>query len=215
MKGTLTGLLGLLLLAGWTPEAAAQTPPPPTVTLTPNIPGVGRSVTLPEGAGLTFNINLSRSLAADEMVTLPLTVGGTATRGTDYRLVCIEAQPAAMAATCNGIGGANPSITFHGGYSRRMNGPLRIEAIKDNTAEPNETVTLSLGGGTVRTITLKEAPSSVALSFSLATYSRPESNDIVEPVLRASAAPGGDIVVPLVFTDITATGGRITRPGTR
>ena len=200
MKGTLTGLLGLLLLAGWTPEATAQTPtPPPTAKLSP----LG-GTTLPEGAGTTFITKLSRSLEADETVTLPLTVGGTATHGTDYRLVCVGAGPAGSA-TCNGIGGANPSITFHGGYVDRLVGPLRLEVIEDNTAESDEAVTLSLGGGPTRTITLQDAPSLVELSFTLATISLSESGGQIQPILRASAAPGGDIAVPLVFTDITAT----------
>ena len=204
MKGTLTGLLGLLLLAGWTPEAAAQTAEQPTAELVPLSQGV---TTLPEGAGFTFNIVLSRSLETDETVTLPLTVGGTATRGTDYRLVCIESRPAG--ATCNGIGGASPSITFHGAHmsSHRVTGPLRLEIIEDYTTESNETVILSLGGGPTKTITLRDAPSSVELSFTRATYSVRESVDVLDLILRASAAPGGDIAVPLVFTDITATAG--------
>ena len=191
--------------------------PKPTAELIPITSGL---TTLPEGAGVTFNIPLSRSLAADETVTLPLTVGGTATRGTDYRLVCIESGPA-RAGTCNGIGGAGPSITFRGAHittfthrsghmntSRsRVTGPLRIEAIRDNTAESQETVTLSLGGGPTKTITLRDAPSSVALSFTRPTSTLPEADDTLQPVLQMNAAPGGDIAVPLVFTDITATAG--------
>ncbi len=184
--------------------------PKPTAKLVPLVVGL---TTLPEGAGVTFNVVLSRSLAADETVTLPLDVGGTATRGTDYRLVCIESGPAGAGA-CNGIGGAGPSITLHGAHmnGHRVTGPLRIEAIRDNTAESQETVTLSLGGGTVQTLTLKEAPSSVVLSFTRPVLTLSEAGTNAQPALQMNAAPGGDIAVPLVFTDITATAGEDYTP---
>ena len=68
---------------------------------------------LPEGAGFGFNVALSRALRADEMATLPLIIGGTATRGTDYRLSCVSQEPQVFF-TCSGLGGNNPSITFNG-----------------------------------------------------------------------------------------------------
>ena len=182
--------------------ADANAPPPPTAVLTPN-----GGTTLPEGAGTTFNITLSRPPEADETVTLPLIVGGTAGRS-DYRLVCIASAPAG--GTCNGLDGANPSITFDGerlNGAYRLSGPLRIEAVEDNTAESDETVILSLGGGAQRTITLRDAPSSVTLSFNLGAFSAGEDNGLVQPTLQVDAAPGRDIAVPLVFTDITARAG--------
>ena len=48
---------------------------------------------LPEGAGATLNVALSRALGPKETVKLPLTIGGTATRREDYRIVCIDAKP--------------------------------------------------------------------------------------------------------------------------
>ena len=55
-----------------------------TATLTPfpDIPSTG----LPEGVTAWFSLRLSRALAADETAILPLTLGGDATRGTDYTL---------------------------------------------------------------------------------------------------------------------------------
>ena len=82
-------LLALPLFAAATAPtmAIAQTPPTATLSL------VGASP-LPEGAGLTFNVALVRALDPAETVTLPLVIGGTATRGTDYRIVCIDSSPA-------------------------------------------------------------------------------------------------------------------------
>ena len=148
-------------------------------------------------------------------MTLPLTIGGTATRGTDYRLVCDVAKPAGSF-TCNGFDGNSPSITFHGNLLRGERRPviLRIEVIEDNTAEPAETVTLRLGSGPVRKLTLKDAPSSVTLSFFRGGYSVFEALEQWQPVLVADAAPGRDIAVPLLFTDITTTKGEDYTPKT-
>ena len=189
------------------PGVAVTVTAPPTADLT-ELGGT----TLPEGAGTGFNILLSRHLSADETVTLPLTVGGTAGRS-DYRLVCVGGNPAA---TCNGLGGASPSITFHGARMpcndsrngcRRITGPFRIEMVEDNTAESDETVTLRLGGGRQTRLTVRDAPSSVVLSFLLERYTTPEGLTVIQPTLKVDAAPGRDIAVPLVFTDITATEG--------
>ena len=193
-KAAATLLPVLPLLLGLAAGAQAQTASLITST---------GATTLPEGAKVAINITLSRRLTADETVTLPLTVGGTAIRNTDYRLVCVSHS----AATCNGLDGASPSITISGPRFR-LTGPLVIQVIEDNVAESAETVTLSLGGGSVRTLTLKDAPSSVSLSFIIPYISvNEEVTAVAQPGLVVDAAPGRDIEVPLVFTDITATEG--------
>ncbi len=201
--------LCLALLLGLAAGAQAQTPP--TVRLIP----VG-GTTLPEGAGVGFNLFLSRSLAADETVTLPLAVGGTAAGGSDYRLACAAGVPAA---TCDGLGGASPSITFHGARMpcndainrcRRVVGLLSIGVVEDNRAETDETVTLRLGGGSELRLTVRDAPSSVTVSFLLERYSANEAlgrGHLAQPSLRVDPPPGRDIEVPLIFTDIMATEG--------
>ena len=207
-------------------QSSADTTAYPTSTTIPAVsvtvtalPKAGLSslggTTLPEGVGVGTLLFLSRSLSAGETVTLPLSIGGTATRGTDYRLTCPGGSPAG-AATCNGLGGASPSITFHGARMpcndsrsacRRIFNPLRIEAIEDNTVESDETVTLRVGGGQQLSLTVRDAPSSVALSFALERYTVSERIEAIEPTLRVDLRPGRDITVPLVFTDITATAG--------
>ena len=174
-------------------------PPPPTA----QVSIIGGSP-LPEGAAISFTLALSRSLATDETVTLPLAIGGTATRGTDYRLTCA----AGAAFTCNGLDGAGPSITFHGAIldgRHRVSDKMWLEAIEDGTVESNETLTLQLGGGRTTTITLKDAPSSVTLSFFRGDFYGPEGGGLFQPVLRVDAAPGADIPVTLVYTDTTDT----------
>ena len=167
---------------------------------------------LSEGGRFAFSLFLSKALDGDQTLTLPLALGGTATRGTDYRLVCGEFT---TLITCNGLNGATPSLTFHGeGFNKRssintarLGNALWFEAIEDDTAESNETVTLSLGGRSV-TVTLQDAPSSVTLAFRQANYSAYENGRFLQPTLEVDAAPGQDITVPLIFNNITATEGR-------
>ena len=166
--------------------------------------------TLPEGAGATFNLVLSRDLESTEAVKLPLTIGGTATRGEDYRIVCIDASPA-ESATCNDINGDSPSITFNGAHvpsSLRTTGPLRLETIEDNTVEAtDETVTLQLGGGATTTMTITDAPASVTVSFTNGSFSAAENAGQFQPVFSVDNAAGRDLEIPLIFTPGTATPG--------
>ena len=166
---------------------------------------------LPEGAGFGTNIQLNRSLRPDEMATLPVIIGGTATRGTDYRLSCVS-QESQVFFTCSGLAGNNPTITLNGAFlhdrtSNRATGPLYLEALEDNAAESNETVVLALGvGGRPLTVTITDAPSSAAVSFTHNTFSVNESFEF-QPVFQLSAPMGRDLTIPLIFTDITATSG--------
>ena len=187
-----------------------------TLTITDNdeppvsaVLGIISDSPLPEGAVPHFRIRISRALGSDETVTLPLTIGGTATLGTDYRLACRSVEPLVFF-TCSGLNGNSPSITFDGAMLKGRTlfaGPLHLEALEDNTSESNETVTLSLGGGRTSTVTIADAPASVALSFTLDNISANENDQLAQPVVTVTPASGRDITVPLIFTDDTATGG--------
>ncbi len=164
---------------------------------------------LPEGGDLYFNLLFSRALGSNETVTLPLTIGGTATLGTDYRLTCRLYEDAVFY-TCNGFNGNNPTITFDGAVlqgDRRPAGPLHLEVLEDNTSESNETVVLSLGGGPALTTTITDAPSSVAVEFLRGTYSVNESALVFQPIFGVTPANGRDLTIPLIYTDTSATGG--------
>ncbi len=150
--------------------------------------------TLPEGlAGVGMNFSLTRHLATDETVTLPLSAGGTATRGTDYRLSC----RAGGAITCNNLDGASPSITIHGARMscnhsaskcRRVGSGLFIDVIEDNTVESDETVTLSFESFKPLTLTLKDTPSSVQVSFTTPDgFFIRFRYDRIDPVLELAA----------------------------
>ena len=200
------------LPAGFTAGAITEV----TVTITDNEPPItailgtsNADSTLPEGVADSFNIVLDRPLGSNETATLPLTIGGTATLGTDYRLTCGSGS-FGVVITCSGLNGNSPSITFDGALlqgRRRFTGPLHLETLEDNTTESNETVTLALGGGPTLTLTITEAPSSVALSFTRSTYSVNEAEDEVLPTIIVTPTSGRDLTVPLIFTDGTAKDG--------
>ena len=65
-------------------------------------------------------------------------------RGADYTLRC----GSIAGVSCSNLESGAPSLTIDGAHvrSRNAGGPLSLTAIEDNTDEPAEPVTLSLGG---------------------------------------------------------------------
>ncbi len=169
--------------------------------------------TLPEGAGITLSASFTfaKQLPPGDIATLPLTIWGTATLGTDYRLTCGSGK-SGVVITCSGLNGNGPaSITFDGsgssGTVRLFSAVLNLETLEDNTSESDETLTLRLGRGNPRTITLTDAPSSVAVSFNRATYSIGEGDGNIQLIYTVNPVSGRALTIPLLYTDVTATGG--------
>ena len=169
--------------------------------------------TLPEGAGTTLNarFTIEKQLTPGDTATLPLTIWGTATPGEDYRLTCGSGK-SGVVITCSGLDGYSASITFDGsgssGTVRSFRGVLNLETLEDNTAEsPDETLTLRLGRGSPITITIPDAPSSVAVSFNRATYSISEGTGSAQLIFTVTPASGRALMIPLIYTDVTATNG--------
>ena len=169
---------------------------------------------MPEGADVGFNLVFTNGTRyvrpGDPPLTLPLTIGGTATLGTDYRLSCAT-EYFGIAITCSGLNGNNPTITLDGSRLQSNSGrrveALYLEALEDNTSESDETVKLAVGDGRAETLTIKDAPSSVSVSFFEATYSVNEGSGFSQPVIRMTPPSGSDLTIPLIFTDGTATDG--------
>ena len=164
------------------------------------IPATG----LPEGATGRVNLTLNRVLETWETVTLPLTLGGDATRGADYTLHC----GAVEGVSCRNLSRGAPSLTIDGAHfrSRYLTVPLSLTAVEDNTEEPAEPVTLSLGGRTLR-FDIVDAPDAVTIAFTRSSFAVRENNGPAEPCMRITPPSGRDI--PLHFTlGGTATEGR-------
>ena len=107
------------------------------VTLT----GLADNIT--EGGTKAFTVNLNRGLVDGESLAAPLTLAGTATRGTDYTLACASATGVA----CAGLDSGDATVTFTGSSSATIATSMTITlmALADNAAEPEETVVIGLG----------------------------------------------------------------------
>ena len=150
----------------------------------------------PEGAAVTVAAGLSETLGPSETVTLPLTVGGTATQGTDFTITCLDVP----GVTCNGLGTASASITLDGPRSSSISfRMIRVLFIEDGSTEARETVTLRLNDNTL-TLDVVDAPASVALTWTRAAFDVSEGYGPILPLLRVTPAAGQDIVVPLTVT---------------
>ena len=189
---------------------ADDDPPAPTGADLANLGGS----TVPEGGDVGFNLIFPRYKRnvrpGDPPLTLPLTIGGTATLGTDYRLSCAT-EYLGIAITCSGLNGNNPTITFDGSSlqspSARRLEALYLETLEDNTAESNETVKLAVGDGQTYTLTIKDAPSSVSVSFTRTSYKVSEGGHIAELVVLVTPVTGRELTIPLILTDVTTVAG--------
>ena len=169
---------------------------------------------LPEGRTGEFNVVLGRTLETWETVTVPLILGGTATRGADYTLRCGNAA----GISCSNLASGAPSLTIDGSRvrSQRASAVLSLTAVEDNTDESAEPVTLRLGGGRTVRFDIVAALDTVTIAFTRSVFEILEKNSPAEPCMRITPRSGRDI--PLHFTlGGTATQGRsgdyyFTRP---
>ena len=162
---------------------------------------------LPEGATVSFSLKLSRAPAADEVVLVPLVLGGDATRGADYTLSCREVA----GVTCSHLDSGDPSMTFDGGTldlpaTRRLEVLLRLHLVEDDTQESAQTVTLSLGDNT-HSQGIVDAPDAVVVSFTRNSFATRENDGPALPAMTVTPPAGR--AIPLFFTvGGTATEGK-------
>ena len=166
--------------------------PPPTVSLSSS------SESVDEGAG-TVSLTVSLSAASGEEVTVDYaTADGTAESGTgkDYTA-------------------ASGTLTFAAGDASKT---ISVSVTDDSIDEPDETFTVSLSspsnatlGSTASstvTITDNDMPS-VTVSYASATYEATEGGSAATVTVQLSAAPGQEVVIPIVAT----AGGGATAQG--
>ena len=100
----------------------------------------GASIT--EGDTLGYTLTLNRALVTDELLGVPLTFSGSATRGTDYSLTC----GSATGVTCRNLNSGTATVTFTGGPSASASVSITLTAETDNTVEVGgEMVDVGLG----------------------------------------------------------------------
>ena len=99
-----------------------------------------------EGGEKTFTVTLNRGLVNGEVLPVPLTFGGAATRGTDYTTACPSTLPTGV--SCNNLDTATtPTVTFTGPTTgtTAASVTLTLAAETDSATEGSETVTIGLG----------------------------------------------------------------------
>ncbi len=178
-----------------------------TVTL------AGTAGNINEGVTRNITVTLDRALAAGESLAVPLTLGGTATRGTDYTLTGIAASGIAYTIPDSGLVG---TVTFTGPASAVATLALVVQT--DTVSDANETISIALGtlnsssgsglgGGATGTgsladFTIMEDPT-IALPLTLAVDEGDSAN---YPVVLANAPTGGNVTVTVTGhsgTDLT------------
>ncbi len=106
----------------------------------------GAAANVEEGGEKTFTVTLGRGLVNGEILPVPLTFGGAATRGTDYTTACPSTLPTGV--TCNNLDTASaPTVTFTGPTTGTTaeSVTLTLTAETDSATEGSETVTIGLG----------------------------------------------------------------------
>ncbi len=105
-----------------------------TVTLT------GTAGNISEGVTRNLTVTLDRALVAGESLAVPLTLGGNATRGTDYTLTGIPADNIAYDIPNSATAGM---VTFTGPAAATATLALAVQV--DGTSDTGETITIALG----------------------------------------------------------------------
>ena len=132
-----------------TPPAGTNkgSPAEVTVTLIDNNP---TTVTLAatagditEGGAKPFTVTSGRALVSGEVLPVPLTFTGTATRNTDYTVACPATLPTGV--SCNNLNtAATPTVTFTGPAAMAVT--VTLTSTTDSTTESGgETVDIGLG----------------------------------------------------------------------
>ena len=88
-----------------------------------------------------MTLSLGRALVSPEALTVPLTFGGVAGRGSEYTVACENAA----GVQCAGLNSGNARVTFTGGANAARSVNLTVTAIEDNVDEGSESVTVNLG----------------------------------------------------------------------
>ena len=94
------------------------------------------------GGGQTFIVRLGRSLVAGESVSAPLSLGGTASLGTDYRLHPLAGSSGIR---YEGLATASPTVVFTGGPISTTLATVTVRAVSDLVDDDDETVIVTLG----------------------------------------------------------------------
>ena len=187
-----------------------------TVTL------AGASVNINEGQTKTFTVTLGRGLVDGEVLTVPLTFGGTATRGTDYTMT----GTTATGVQYNNLDSGSATVVFTGPQTATTatTATITLSATTDSTVESTaETVIIGLGtitntgltgaGGVSPTdnlsdFTISDPPSTANVTVSPTSLALTElgTSSTIEKTytIVLDTDPGADVFLTVTNGDATA-----------
>jgi hypothetical protein len=162
------------------------------VVLPPSVSFTASGQTVTEGAGQTVTITATLSEPSQGTVTVPFTVGGTATNPTDYTI-------------------SSGSLTFAPGTTSKS---ITLTLAGDTATDGDETAVVTLGTPTnavlgsqaVHTVTLHDAPRS-SLQFSSPTYSATEAGGSATVQVTRTGDTSATVTVHYATSDGTAAAG--------
>ncbi len=182
----------------------------------------GAAGNINEGQTKEFTIELGRGLVDGESLTVPLTFGGTAVRGTDYTL----ADTQATGVQYNNLNSGSATVVFTGPTSgtTATTATLTLSATADSTVEsPAETVIIGLGpltntgltnaGGVTKTdnlgdFSIADPPATAAVTVSATALALTElgaPTDVAKTYTIVLATdPGADVTLTVANGDATA-----------
>ena len=187
----LSSVAVVTLIAACDEESTGPDDDQPTVSWTAESQSSSEST-----ASVTVTAQLSE--AADETVTVPFTIGGTATTSSDF------------------TASASPVTIAEG----QTTGTVTITVVNDTNDEPDETVVLNMGTPTnatrgtrtVHTVTIQDNDEAtpVTVSFSTATQSNQEGVATVTVTAQLSRAAAQAVTVPFTVSGTAVAPGDYT-----
>ncbi len=169
----------------------------------------GAAGNVEEGGQKTLTIGVGRNLRLGEELAVPLTFGGTATRGTDYTL----SGPVGGGVSYQNLDSGSASVTFTGPSAARVT--LTLTAETDDVAEPDgETVDISLGTLGASSGTGLGGGASGTDDLALFSIEDPATNSVSLSVSDDGEATegGGALTITATLDTANASGAAISIP---
>ena len=158
-----------------------------------------------EGSTHAYTISLSRPLVSGETLTAPLTLAGTATRGTDYTLAGTPATGVAYHVL--NTAGLTPLVDFIGGPETSTVATITLTAVADDDDEAGgETVDIGLGTLILLRLTATSVDNAASLTIADGTGSGADAVfDAVPEDLAIVENADGSTTAVRVGSPVTAT----------
>ena len=164
--------------------------------------------TVGENAVTTIDVVIRRSLGAGQIVTVPLTFSGAATRNVDYTLHC---HNRGTGVSCDNLNSGATTVTFTGGATpSATSATITFSMVQDNIYEAGGE-TVDVGVGTVTATGIEDGastPTDNVPTFRIIDHGSP-SLSLSLPGGETSVTEGGAVTVRVTSDWTVASGGTL------